>query len=217
MLKKIAQNIAESASGVIGREVLVTDENGIIIGCSDRTRLGDLHGPSVRVMKEGSPAATSIREAAEFEKVKPGYTLPIQLFDKVTGSISIAGLPEDVSRYGQLVEKQAEIMLREQAYLESSFVRERAARDLVESIASYDDQSGGSDSILMQAKDLGCSLDKCFMALVFRMTRWGSGAGETVFQTMVRELRANFSNPRNLICPQENYNITVFFSPSGGD
>ena len=34
MFKKMAQRIAESTSEVIGRGVLVTDENGIIIGCA---------------------------------------------------------------------------------------------------------------------------------------------------------------------------------------
>ena len=50
MFKKMAQRIAESTSEVIGRGVLVTDENGIIIGCNVRKRVGTFHEPSVKVI-----------------------------------------------------------------------------------------------------------------------------------------------------------------------
>ena len=217
MLKKIAQNIAKSASEVIGKGVLVTDEKGIIIGCSDESRLGDLHGPSIAVMKNGRPAVTSQKDASGLAKVKPGYTLPIQLFDKVIGSVSIAGLPEEVERYGLLVQKQAEIMLREQAYLESSLVREQALRNLVENVGVFDGRSGSQEIILTQARELGYNLSRCRIAAIFEMRSWGSGAGEASFQKMTRELHAAFSNPRNVICVQPNYRATMFFSPSGGE
>ena len=40
MHKKTAQSIAENASEIIGYGVLVTDEKGVIIGCSDIRRVG---------------------------------------------------------------------------------------------------------------------------------------------------------------------------------
>lgn len=214
MLEKIAQNIAESASGVIDCEVLVTDSKGIIIGCSDTRRLGDLHEPSVGVMKKGVPAATSMEDAASMTKVKPGYTLPIQMLDKTVGSISIAGLPEDVARYGLLVQKQAEIMLREEAYLQSSFLRERALSSIVDNIASFSGESGGRESILLQASEAGFNLDRCRLAIVVETRELRAGGGQAIFQTMERELRAVFASSRNIICPQERYKFTIFFAPS---
>ncbi|MDD4160316.1 MAG: helix-turn-helix domain-containing protein, partial [Synergistaceae bacterium] len=46
------------------------------------------------------------------------------------------------------------------------------------------------------------------------MSRWSNEAAESAFQKMVREAKTSFSNPRNVICPQENYRVTVLLSPS---
>lgn len=210
----MAQNIAKSTSEVIGYGVLVTDEKGVIIGCNEEKRIGEFHPPSIRVMQENRPMATSTVDAENYLNVLPGYTLPIQLFDNVLGSVSIAGLPEEVARYGLLVQKQAEIMLREQAFLESNLLRERALRDLIENVASYDPRNGNEEFIMMQAKELGFNLSRCRAAIVIEMRKWSNEAAESAFQRMLRETKTSFSNPRNVICPQENYRVTVLLSPS---
>ena len=210
----MAQNIAKSTSEVIGFGVLVTDEKGVIIGCNEEKRIGEFHPPSIRVMQENRPMATSTVDAENYLNVLPGYTLPIQLFDTVLGSVSIAGLPEEVARYGLLVQKQAEIMLREQAFLESNILRERALRDLVENVASYDPRNGNEEFIMMQAKELGFNLSRCRAAIVIEMRKWSNEAAESAFQRMLRETKTSFSNPRNVICPQENYRVTILLSPS---
>ena len=214
MFKKMAQNIAKSTSEVIGYGVLVTDEKGMIIGCNDEKRIGEYHPPSLQVMQENRPMTTSTSDAENYGNVLPGYTLPIQFFDRVLGSVSIAGLPEEVERYGLLVQKQAEIMLREQAFLESNLLRERSLRDLIENISSYDPRVGSGELIIMQAKELGFNILKCRIAIVIEMNRWSNEAAESAFQRMLREVRTSFSNPRNVICPQENYRVTILLSAS---
>ena len=214
MFKKMAQNIAKSTSEVIGYGVLVTDEKWMIIGCNDEKRIGEYHPPSLQVMQENRPMTTSTSDAENYGNVLPGYTLPIQFFDRVLGSVSIAGLPEEVERYGLLVQKQAEIMLREQAFLESNLLRERSLRDLIENISSYDPRVGSGELIIMQAKELGFNILKCRIAIVIEMNRWSNEAAESAFQRMLREVRSSFSNPRNVICPQENYRVTILLSAS---
>ena len=210
----MAQNIAKSTSEVIGFGVLVTDEKGIIVGCNEEKRIGEFHPPSIKVMQENRPMATSMVDAENYLNVLPGYTLPIQLFDNVLGSVSIAGLPEEVARYGLLVQKQAEIMLREQAFLESNLLRERALRDLIENVASYDPRNGNEEFIMVQAKELGFNLAKCRAAIVLEMKKWSNETAESAFQRMLRETKTSFSNPRNVICRQENYRVTILLSPS---
>ncbi len=214
LLGNIAQNIAKSTSEVIGYGVLVTDENGIVIGCNEDSRLGEFHEPSMKVMHENRPMTTSSEDAEGIKNVRPGYTLPIQFFDKVIGSVSIAGFPEEIARYGLLVQKQAEIMLREQAFLESNLLRDRALRDLVENVALYDKGKGNEELIMLQGKDLGFNLGKCRMAIVAEMRKWTGEAAESAFQKMLREIRTCFSNPRNVICQQDNYRVTILFAPS---
>ena len=209
---KNGSEYCKSTSDVIGHGVLVTDENGMIIGCNDEKRIGEYHPPSIKVMQENMPMTTSISDAENYGNVLPGYTLPIRFFDRVMGSVSIAGLPEEVERYGLLVQKQAEIMLREQAFLESDLLRERSLRDLIENISSYDPKEGSGELIMMQARELGFNISKCRVALVIEMSRWSNETAEAAFQRMLREVRSSFSNPRNVICPQENYRVTVLLS-----
>lgn len=214
MFKKMAQNIAESTSEVIGRGVLVTDENGIIIGCNVKKRVGTFHEPSIKVMQENKPCVTYSDEAKKMPGVYPGYTLPIQFFDKVIGSVSITGMPDEVERFGLLVQKQAEIMLREQAFLESNLMRERALRDLVENVASYDASQGMGELITLQGKELGVTLTRCKASVVVEMKKWKDESNENAYQIMVRELRSAFSHPRNVICPQRNRRVTIFVTPN---
>ncbi len=141
MFKKMAQNIAKSTSEVLIWVVLVTDEKGGYYRMQREKRIGGISPAFDKGNAGNRPMATSTIDAENYLNVLPGYTLPVQLFDNVLGSVSIAGLPEEVSRYGLLVQKQAEIMLREQAFLESNLLRERALRDLIENVASYDSRN----------------------------------------------------------------------------
>ncbi len=214
MFKKIAQNIAKCASDVIGYGVLVTDENGIIIGCNDENRVGNFHEPSIKVMKLNIPITTTAEDALAIGNIHPGYTLPIQIFDNVIGSVSISGFPEDVARYGLLVQKQAEIMLREQAFLESSMLRERSLRDLIENIASFDERTQSDELITLQARELGFNLSRVSCVILIEMTKWQFESAEFAFRRLAVETKDYFSNPHNVICPNENYVVTALISRS---
>ena len=47
MLEKLAQEIANTTSQVIGHDVLITDQHGIVLGSSDLIRIGTLHQASL--------------------------------------------------------------------------------------------------------------------------------------------------------------------------
>ena len=54
MLRPIAQELAESIARVIGYDVVITDTEGIIIGCSDASRgIGTLNEASSIVARTG--------------------------------------------------------------------------------------------------------------------------------------------------------------------
>lgn len=76
MFKKMAQNIAQSTGEIIGYGVLVTDEKGIIIGCSDERRIGASHPPSLAVIMENRPMTTSPGDAECLGNVLPVIPFP---------------------------------------------------------------------------------------------------------------------------------------------
>ncbi len=210
MLNQVAQDIAVTVSDIIGHGVLVTDEKGIIIGCNDLSRIGVCHTPSLEVMKSRKSLVTTESEASKMTGVKPGFTLPIILAEEVVGSIAIAGDPDKVKKFGLLVQKQAEIMLREQVLIQQSMLREKALGDLAESIASFDPTRGNETLILLQGEELGYDLKLCRIALIVEL---GSYVSEKVGSTMRRvmdRLKETFHHPKNVFCPLNSFSASAF-------
>lgn len=172
MLRTCAQELAESTSEIVGYSVLLTDGNGIVIGSSDPSRLGSLHSPSVGVIRTRKPEITTPEEAPRLpEGVRPGITLPISLAGRVVGSIAIAGPPDEVSRYGRLVQKQAELLLRENALLRSSMLREQALQELILEIAAFDPLKADETILVMRGRELGYDLRPPRAALIAEILR----------------------------------------------
>ncbi|GHS95969.1 CdaR family transcriptional regulator [Synergistales bacterium] len=211
MQKKTAQSIAESASEIIGYGVLVTDENGIIIGCGNTKRVGTLHSPSLDVMSLKRPIPTSKDEAASMVGVKSGYTFPIKIMDSVVGTISISGPPEKVERYGLLVQKQAEIMLKEQSIFEMKLRKEQAVKDLAQSIMIYDPVEENEANLLLHGKELGFELERCRIAAILEVDSFSNEQGETQSTTLKRVMNF-FSNPAHLISPLSNFQFVFFLA-----
>lgn len=206
MHKNAAQNIAESASEIIGYGVLVTDENGIIIGCSDPKRVGTLHAPSLKVMTERVPLHTTKEEALLLDGVKPGYTCYIDIGgQKIVGTVSIAGPPEKVERYGMLVKKHAEIMLREQSIFESHIRKEQAFRDLAQNIIMFSPEDENEQSLLIQGRELGYNLECCRIAVVFEI-KHANGEWAAALQF----IRNFFSKPSHLIAHLRDFQVVAF-------
>lgn len=172
MLRACAQELAETTSEIAGYSVLLTDEKGTVIGSSDPSRLGSLHSPSLGVIRTRRPEITTQEEAKNLpEGVRPGITLPISLAGRVVGSIAIAGPPEEVSRYGRLVQKQAELLLRENALVRSAMMREQALQELILEIAAFDPRKADDSLPVMRGRELGYDLRSPRAVLVAELLR----------------------------------------------
>ena len=201
MLREVAQEIAESASGIIGHGVILTDERGVVIGASDPSRLGQRHGPSLDCLQSGRLEVTDEAQARERE-VLPGVTVPVSVAGRYVGTLAISGPPEEVARYGRLVQSQAEILLREQALTESTLLREQALRDLVREIGALDPLRSGITPLLTRGRELGVDLrlPRRALALEVRGQRpCGRGPEDRAEEGRILEaLREAFPHPQDL-------------------
>lgn len=102
MLKDIAQKLAISTSNIIRYEVIITDENAIIIGSTDVSRLGTLHEASINILKTGHPNSDNLNIGL-LQGTKDGFSLPIELIGKKIGTFGITGKREDVKGYCYLL------------------------------------------------------------------------------------------------------------------
>jgi len=123
----LAQEIAGDTSAVIGLNVLITDGEGIVIGSGDSSRIGSFHEASVEVMHTKEPAEHNASQAQELRGVRPGVTLPLVMDGRAVGTVGITGTPAQVRRFGLVVKRQTEILLRESVLMRSRVLRERGA------------------------------------------------------------------------------------------
>ena len=166
----LAQEIAGDTSAVIGFNVLITDAEGIVIGSGDSSRVGSFHEASVDVVRTKEPATHSASQAQQLRGVRPGVTLPLITNGQAVGTVGITGTPAQVRRFGLLVKRQTEILLRESVMLRSRLLAERAAEKLLADIASYDPRVVEGDFLVFRAAELGYDLRLRRVAVAFEVT-----------------------------------------------
>ncbi|WP_216588430.1 CdaR family transcriptional regulator [Streptomyces brasiliscabiei] len=205
----LAQEIAGDTSAVIGFNVLITDAEGMVIGSGDSSRVGSFHEASVEVIRTQEPAAHSASEALRLRGVRPGITLPLVTDGQAVGTVGITGTPAQVRRFGLLVKRQTEILLRESVMLRSRLLAERAAEKLFADLASYDPQVVEVDFLHFRAAELGFDLRLPRIAVAFEVTvaepggrRHGGAPARDmalVRSELLRTVREVFADPQDIV------------------
>lgn len=70
--KALAQQIADDITDVIGRNVLITDDHGIVLGSGDGSRVGQFHEASVEVIRSRRTIAHSSDDVRHLVGTLPG-------------------------------------------------------------------------------------------------------------------------------------------------
>ncbi|HKT01047.1 MAG TPA: sugar diacid recognition domain-containing protein [Rugosimonospora sp.] len=209
----LAQEIAGDTTDIIGLNVLITDRDGMVIGSGDRSRVGTFHEASVDVMRTLRPATHTAAQARALRGVRPGITLPIVFGDSALGTVGITGTPDQVRRFGLVVKRQTEILLRESLLLRSRLLRERALEDLVRDIAYFDAGVVEPDLVGYRAGELGYDLSVPRVAVVVELAgpperdepADGSGARHALLHT----LRTAFPGGRDVVAAMSSDRFVV--------
>lgn len=209
MLNKTAQSIATKSSKIIKNNVFVTDENGYIIGSSKEGMDGVLCQPAIHTVRTGN--ITELKNDKN-GPIKNGIILPVTVQNQTTSTVIVEGRAEEVHEYGLLIQQNAQVMLREERFINSELSRKRAKRDLVKNIASFDRKQGSIQFIKAQAGELNWDIHKTRIVVVFEMTDWTASV-EDSFVTLTNELRNSLISPDNFTCTHGNYSITLFYAP----
>lgn len=117
--EQIAQSIVEQTSTVLEAPMSITDEQGLIIGCTDVTRIGSYHEATKEVFKAGKAVQYSEENVKGRNNVLPGVATPILFQKKPIGVLGIIGDPKDVIKYVYLVRNHVEMLLQETMKAES--------------------------------------------------------------------------------------------------
>lgn len=135
--KDVAQNIVEEMKKIINQDINYFDTNSIIIASTDKSRIGDYHGGAKMVLESNNDLV--IKYDGQFEGVKRGINVPVYFDSNIVGVIGITGEKEEVEKYGEIIQRMTEILIRESYYLEQESIARERKRQFIEELLFRDD------------------------------------------------------------------------------
>jgi carbohydrate diacid regulator len=217
----LAQEIAGETSAISGLNVLITDREAMVIGSGDTARVGTVHEASVEVLRTLQPATHSAAQARTLRGVRPGITLPIMLDSVAVGTVGLTGSPARVRRFGRMVQRQTEILLRESVLLRTRMLRERALQDLVQDIAFFDADVLSPAAIEARAAELGLNprLPRAVIVVEVRAPEATADRRRTSTPrtSPLHTLREAFPNSQDAVAEMTAGSLAVLHSSSPAD
>ena len=110
--RDMAQEIIDELGGILGQQLNFFDARGYILASANPRRVGSFHAGADRLIREGLEELIVYRDD-EYEGALKGCNLPLVIDTAVVGAIGITGGHEQVRKYGQIIKKMTEILLRE--------------------------------------------------------------------------------------------------------
>ncbi|WP_330925956.1 CdaR family transcriptional regulator [Candidatus Sororendozoicomonas aggregata] len=117
LTESVAQSIVDRAMAIIGYNVNVMDQNGVIIGSGDKRRLHTVHEGALKVLASGDSFDIYKNKPKDFVMAKQGINRPINFRRRVVGVVGISGHPDEVSQFADLVVMTADLMLENAAIM----------------------------------------------------------------------------------------------------
>lgn len=222
--QELCDKLVQSASLIIGHNVLITDENGCVLSSNDATRIGTTHGASVEVIRQGVKAYHDSKAAENLTGTRPGMTMPIYVEGEVVGTIGITGAPQEISHFAMLIQQMTEIFLNFHGQQQISTRKTLQKQGLLRKIITFDSGNYTSESVYTDAYELGYDLNLRRIAVfieLFPKERAKHSITEEVLlnSQMAEKLFGIFSNTQDFLCPQNNLEYVGFmcFHGEAGD
>ena len=131
--KSSAQQIVKEIGKLVRQNINLMDETGHIIASSDPSRIGSFHVGAYRIIQEHlKEFYITTQMESQLPNVRQGINLPIEVDGEVQGVIGITGEYEEVIKYGQIVKKMAEILIRERITLDTRQLDQRVRSRFLE-------------------------------------------------------------------------------------
>ncbi|MBE6932421.1 MAG: transcriptional regulator [Ruminococcaceae bacterium] len=131
--KNSAQQIVQEIGKLVRQNINLMDETGHIIASNDPSRIGNFHEGAYRIIQNHLKEFYITPELeTQIPNVHQGINLPIEVDGVTQGVIGITGNYEDVIKYGQIVKKMAEILIRERIDIDTRQMDQRVRSRFLE-------------------------------------------------------------------------------------
>jgi Sugar diacid utilization regulator len=119
-----AQNIVDEVSAVLRQQLNFINADGHILASTNPARIGQFHGGAARIVQDALEELVIFSDE-EYPGAKKGYNLPLVIDKEVVGIIGITGEFEEVYKYGQIIKKMTEILLKDNDTQERKKIEDR--------------------------------------------------------------------------------------------
>jgi carbohydrate diacid regulator len=107
----LALVIVTDMKKIINQELNFMDTDGLVIASTDPQRINSYHEGAKKVI--ATKEDLIIEDTGQFKGTKQGINLPIFFDNKLIGVIGITGEKSEVVKYGQIIKKMTEILIKE--------------------------------------------------------------------------------------------------------
>lgn len=207
--KYLAQNIVEDMKDIINQDINFFDSKGVIIASTDKTRIGDFHGGAKRVLDLRQDLIISFDE--QYKGAKKGINVPVYFENEIIGVIGITGEKEEVEKYGKIIQRMTEILVKEGYIQEQEKIEREGRRQFIEELLfryHSDDRA-----LFTRAELLNIKTNKKRIVAVARIMIEDDdfvltpNANEDIFNSFRSQVEYN---PQNLIA-QSGMNIIIIY------
>ena len=133
---ELAKAIVDKLMSVLGKNINLMDERGVIIASGSPDRVGTLHEGAAHAIEQKKTFEIWANDVCEMQGVLPGINVPIKFEERVVGAVGITGEPDDVRNYAQLIRYTTELMLEQSSLKEQFHMQERAREIYLQDLLS---------------------------------------------------------------------------------
>lgn len=141
----------------INENVIFTNEKGIIVASTVRTRIGDYHEGAYIAMKRRRKMIMTQELSERLKGVRKGMVLPIIIENKPIGVLGITGDPVKVEPYGRIVQRMSELFIKETI---DQMMQEKMARNLDLFVFDWIHDNVKKDELLERSKFFNIDVKK---------------------------------------------------------
>lgn len=206
----LAQDIVNDMKDIINQDINYFDSQGVIIASTDKTRIGDFHGGAKSVIDSKNDLI--IKYDGQFKGARQGINLPVYFQNEIVGVIGITGEKSEVEKYGKIIQKMTEILIKDGYIKEQEKIESDINRQFVEELIFR--YHSDDNALIMRAQLLNINTNINRVVAIGRMVELDKDEPfltptntDKIFNSFKEKIEYN---PQNLIL-QNGMNIIIIY------
>lgn len=154
--KPTAKKIIQEISTILPYDINIMNENGIIIASTNPSRVDLFHEGAFKIIQEDL-TELPVYYDNQYKGCRKGINLPIMMDDMIIGVIGMTGEVNEITKYGHILKKMTEIMVRDVFYIHQKNIQEQKVMFLIHDIING---ANNYDKLFNQLKKHGFNATK---------------------------------------------------------